>query len=55
MRITSDRPMSRLAFWSIRTTICPEPYIEVRVEPGGEFTWITSYELYTLPAAASGR
>jgi hypothetical protein len=48
MRITADRPISRLNYWSIRNTACPEPYIDVQVEPGGEFTWTISYELYTV-------
>ena len=48
MRITADRPISRLNYWSIPTTACPEPYIDVRVEPGAEFTWTISYELYEV-------
>ncbi|HTD92681.1 MAG TPA: hypothetical protein VK644_02670, partial [Chitinophagaceae bacterium] len=48
VRITSDRPMSRLAFWAIPATLCPEPYIHVRVEPGKEFSWTITYEYYDL-------
>jgi hypothetical protein len=44
VRQTSDRPMSRLYFWSIRTTVCPEAYIHVHVEPGQEQTWRIRYE-----------
>src|SRR5690606_20420325 len=32
VRITSDRPLSKLAFWSPSRTICPEPFIGVKVE-----------------------
>jgi hypothetical protein len=41
-----DRPMSRLYFWSIRTTACPEAYVHIRVEPGKEETWRTTFEFY---------
>jgi hypothetical protein len=49
VRQTSDRPISRLYLWSIRSTVCPEAYIDMRIEPGQEFTWNISYEFYTLP------
>jgi hypothetical protein len=44
VRQTSDRPMSRLYFWSIRTTVCPEAYIHLHVEPGNTDTWRITYE-----------
>lgn len=34
VRYTSDRPTSRIVFWSIRETICPQPYIDLKAEPG---------------------
>ena len=48
VRITADRPLARLVVWSIRPTRCPELFISVQVEPGGEFTWRIAYEFYTL-------
>ena len=48
VRITGDRPLTRLPVWSIRSTRCPEPYINVHAEPGKEFTWRISYEFYIL-------
>jgi hypothetical protein len=48
VRITSDQPLLRLAFWACHTTLCPEPYIKVKVEPGHEFQWSIKYEFYTL-------
>ncbi|MEO7653373.1 MAG: hypothetical protein ABIZ80_23180 [Bryobacteraceae bacterium] len=48
VRITGDRPLSKVVFWSIRTTFCPEPYIDLRVEPGRETRWRIQYEFYTL-------
>jgi len=50
---TSDRPMSKLVLWSIRTTVCPEAYISLRIEPGRESAWRIAYEFYT--AAPAGK
>ncbi len=47
VRITSDRPISELAFWCMENTICPEPYIKVDVDPGKEMTWQIKYAFYT--------
>lgn len=49
VHITGDKPLAKVVFWSIRTTFCPEPYIEMNVEPGQESTWNITYEFYTLP------
>lgn len=46
VRITANRPLARFVIWSVRPTRCPEPFINVRVEPGAEFTWRISYEFY---------
>jgi hypothetical protein len=49
VRIIGDKPISKLVYWSIRTTFCPEPYIDMKIEPGGESMWKISYEFYSLP------
>ena len=49
VRQTSDRPIAKLVFWSIRTTVCPEAFIDLKVEPGQEVQWRIGYEFYTLP------
>ena len=49
VRITGDRPIAKLVFWSIRTTFCPEPYIDLKIEPGSQSAWKISYDFYTLP------
>ncbi|WP_218146567.1 hypothetical protein [Parapedobacter indicus] len=43
VKITGDRPISKMVFWSCPTTVCPEPYIDVRVEPGQTFNWTITY------------
>jgi hypothetical protein len=50
-RIMGDKPLSKLVFWSIRTTSCPEPYIDLAVEPGREIQWRYTYQFYSLPTA----
>ncbi|GAA4466313.1 hypothetical protein GCM10023189_48180 [Nibrella saemangeumensis] len=49
VRVTADRPLSKLAFWSNPANLSPEPYIGVRVEPGKTVTWTLTYQFYTLP------
>ena len=46
VRITGDRPLLRFGYWSIRTVLAPEPYIDVAVEPGQEFTWKWTYDYF---------
>ncbi len=48
VRQTSDRPISKLLVWSPRTTICPEAYIDLRIEPGRESAWRITYEFYKI-------
>jgi hypothetical protein len=48
VRITCDQPILKLVFWASSTTVCPEPYIQVKVEPGQVFDWKIFYEYYTL-------
>jgi len=46
VRIRCDQPMLKLVFWASLKTVCPEPYIQIRVEPGKAFNWKISYEYY---------
>lgn len=48
VRILGDRPIAKLVYWSIRTTTCPEPYIDLKVEPGRKTTWKYTYQFYDL-------
>ena len=51
VRITGDRPIAKLVFWSIPSTFCPEPYIDLDVEPGKETRWKYRYSFYRLNGA----
>jgi hypothetical protein len=46
VRITSDRPMSALVFWAADKVLSPEPYTNIKVEPGNSFTWKLFYQFY---------
>lgn len=50
---TGDHALSKLVLWSIRTTVCPEAYIDLQVEPGKEVSWRIGYEFYAAQAAQS--
>ncbi|MCX6902281.1 MAG: hypothetical protein NTW03_02130 [Verrucomicrobia bacterium] len=49
VRITGDRPLARVALWAIRAPLSLEPFLEINIEPGREFTWRIKYEYYTIP------
>lgn len=49
VRQIGDRPISKLLFWSARTTVCPEAYIDLSVAPGKESSWRIVYEFYKAP------
>ena len=50
---TGDHPLSKLVLWSIRTTVCPEAYIDLQVEPGKEVSWRITYEFYNAQSSTS--
>ena len=47
VKITADQAISKLVFWSASKTVCPEPYINIKIDPGQEFSWNMIYEYYT--------
>lgn len=49
VHVAGDHPLSKIDFWSIRTTVCPEAYIEMKIEPGKESQWRLTYDFYVLP------
>lgn len=48
VRITGDKPLSKLVFWASQKVLSPEPYIDIRIEPGQEFIWKVTYEFYSI-------
>jgi hypothetical protein len=49
MRITSDRPLSNVGYWSIKTVLAIEPFTALAITPGEEFTWTIAYDYFTVP------
>ncbi len=48
VRVSADKPLSKLQYWSPRTTLCPEPFIDLKIAPGQADRWTIRYEFYTL-------
>jgi len=49
VEMIGDRPLNRLALWSIRTVLALEPFLELNIAPGAEYTWENTYRYYTIP------
>ena len=43
---TGDQPISRVNFWSIRTTVCPEAYVHLKIAPGQTARWSIRYRFF---------
>lgn len=43
VRITADRPLARLALWSIRAVMAVEPFIDFTIQPGESYAWTLTY------------
>ncbi|MBN8822023.1 MAG: hypothetical protein J0I82_08360 [Spirosoma sp.] len=44
--VTGDRDISRMVYWSSSTTVSPEPYVTIKIEPGQTFSWQIAYQYY---------
>jgi hypothetical protein len=53
VHITGNRPLSHAALWSIRAPLSVEPFIDMKIEPGSEFTWRIVYDFYTIPRSGN--
>jgi hypothetical protein len=42
-----DKPLHRMVFWACLTTLSPENFIWISVEPGEEDRWTAYYRLFT--------
>jgi hypothetical protein len=42
-----------MVFWSIRTVLSPEAYVDFKIDPGAEVSWRLAYEFYTLPRSGN--
>jgi hypothetical protein len=48
IRQIGDRPMTKINVWSPATAVCPEAFVDVRADPGGEDAWAIRYEFYEV-------
>lgn len=46
VRVTGSKPVDTMIYWACPTTACPEPYINISLEPGEAAEWSISYEFY---------
>ena len=53
VQITGDQPLVHLSVWAVRTVVAPEPYIEIKIPAGGDFSWKYTYTFYTVPASTN--
>ena len=47
-QVTGDRPLSKMALWSIRSVLSIEPFVTMTIDPAGEFSWKYTYRYYVL-------
>jgi hypothetical protein len=48
VRETGDHPIAKLYLWSVRTTVCPEVYISLKIAPKKKANWQVRYAFYSL-------
>ena len=48
IKFSVDKPLNRLAFWATTTTLCPENFILISVDPGKEERWLSDYTLLSF-------
>lgn len=48
VHMVADRAISKIQFWSPRTTVCPEPFIDLKIKPNHSDRWSIRYTFFTL-------
>ena len=44
--VTCDQPLANLGVWAVRTVVAPEPYVEIKIPAGRDFSWKYTYTFY---------
>jgi hypothetical protein len=47
LTITADRPLAKMALWSIRSNVSVEPFVEIAAAPGEQTGWKYTYAYET--------
>ncbi len=50
VHVVGDQPLAKIYFWSVKTTVCPEAYVNYDVQPGQESKWSLHYQFYIRAA-----
>ena len=45
-KVSSNRVPAKISFWTAPRALCPEPYIDLNIEPGEAFTWDLEYAFF---------
>ena len=48
VKVVGNSPLSKMVFWSAHKTVCPEPYISIKADPGETIYWDITYTFYSL-------
>ena len=46
VKITGNVPVREWHVWGIKTALCPEPFVDIKLDPGETKKWATRYELF---------
>jgi hypothetical protein len=46
VKITGNVPVREWHVWGNKTTLCPEPFLDIKLDPGETKKWATRYELF---------
>src|SRR5205823_9360753 len=49
VRVRGDRPLSGFHFYAAPLAVCPEPFVQLELQPGQEARWKTEYT-FLIPA-----
>ena len=47
IKIQGSLPVMQWNFFAVRTAVCPEPYVRLKLAPGEELSWQSTYTFFT--------
>ena len=47
--IKGDKPLVHVNFWTMKTTVCPEPFVSVDLAPNEQKDWNITYSFFANP------
>jgi hypothetical protein len=48
VQVQMDKPLYQLNFWANKITLCPETFIFLKLSPGEETKWSSTYSVFTV-------